>query len=460
MLGYSCGNHVLQPHLHQKDAQKEPGTAVANLNYNTRQKATVYVGAGGGLSPSYGHIRRVLEDRENRIRKDGRVIEKFIIALPREMTMEQSIGTVHKFGFRLTRGGQAPYYFSIQDWNTHNPHVHFVLIDQHRETGKTVAKAWERNSTHRFKRLWQDVANDDMAALGIDARIDFDAAEEKAQALREQETANDNLEPAREAAPLSTDSEIEPPAESVNDEPLETEDADDGDDEDMALLELTGSPLENVLEAHRELETLENAKTELTRAEADFGRADKELAIASHEAGQAHIANEDAKKAVESAAKEFRQHLKPNGRLKGFSIGIGGLRWASQARTRAELAAVRVYMERSLQERQAKALQEHQQQVQRWENAKADYARKQVMLANQLLRYSNRRNQDYAENLFKDAIRKNMEKLSLEELRDLYEKGELSEAKYRHILHIAGAMHELDDLDEETGKNRDRSEGY
>jgi hypothetical protein len=247
----------------------------------------------------------------------------------------------------------------------------------------------------------------------------------------------------------------------VDDEPLETEDADDGDDEDMAILELPGTPLENVLEAHRELETLHNAQAELLRVQQDFSRAVREFETAAVEAGHAHRVNELAKQAIGPAYAEYQSHLKASGKLKGFAIGIGRWQWKSQGRREAEQAALRVHSSRSHQEETAKALKEHQQQVQRWENAKAEYRRQEEMLNNQLRRYSNGKNQAYAERLFTNAIRKNMEKVSLEDLRDLYEQGHLSEEKYRQILHLAGAMHELDDLDEATGKKQqDRSEGY
>jgi hypothetical protein len=165
-------------HSHISRKNQAPGTAAAHIRYITRQSATVLV-YSERMPKQYHAAQRFMDQRENSIRKDGRVCDKFIIAVPREMTVEQAYETVQKFGRRLSQG-KTPFFFTLQDWGTPNPHCHFVLVDAHVETGRRVVKTTDLNSSARIKEIWEDTANGELARHGYEERISFaDAAEKK-----------------------------------------------------------------------------------------------------------------------------------------------------------------------------------------------------------------------------------------------------------------------------------------
>lgn len=452
-----------------KATQKEPGTAVAHLRYITRKQATHYVGSN--LSTNYHKVTRELAAREQRTRKNGRVIDKFVIALPREMTMEQAVRSLHTFGHQLTED-RAWYLFSIQDWNQNNPHCHFILVDEDRETHKRVFGVSRLDSTARVKRLWQDVANDDMAALGIDARIDFDAAEERAQQLREQE-ANDNerqsendapleAQPAEEAATLNPDSEVEEPIESTEPIDLETEDADDGD-EDMAdaTLELYGPPLRNALYAHQEVSRLRNIQERIGATARQLTRLAQELEKAEGERGRAEHAQMLAEQAINPAARAFGEHTTNRGKLKGWAIGFGRFKVKTRARQEAELAALRYHSVKSHLEEAKREYDAHDFEAKRHAARIAEYERKSALLKRELATYGVGKDLDMAERVFENTIRKNLEKVPLKEMQAAYARGELNEYIYREFLFVGGHRRELDELEDAIEeRDKDRSEGY
>ena len=209
-----------------KSKQAQAYTAAAHVRYISRQSATVYRYAER-MPLHYHAAQRFLSQREDSIRKNGRVIDKLVISIPREMTMNQAVDTIRNFGFQLS-DGRAPFYFTIQDWDSHNPHCHFIFVDADVETGKRVFKTTDKDSSDRIKELWEGVCNREMAELGIDASISFrDAAEKKAQRLEDEQYADNAPEEMPPDAPLN-----EVPEEY--DEPIPAEEeTDEEDDMDM-----------------------------------------------------------------------------------------------------------------------------------------------------------------------------------------------------------------------------------
>ena len=148
------------------------GTAGAHIAYITRKDA-----AGAALAermPQERHEARAWIDRaEANDRKNGRVCDKVMVALPRELDVEQRIELVSRFGHEATQG-RGSWLAAIHDKGRDegNPHAHFVIRDKDVETGKRVAGLSEKGSTERLRELWEGLANEGLGRAGHDARID------------------------------------------------------------------------------------------------------------------------------------------------------------------------------------------------------------------------------------------------------------------------------------------------
>lgn len=165
-------------------AGSAPGTASAHVNYISRKSATCYQEAFGIPSkPRQTAAQttwRFLDEREASIRKNGRVCDKFIIAVPVEMKQEEAIGLLRAFGQKIGcrydaeqgRLLKAPFFFTLQDWGSHNPHAHFVFVDADRESGERVFGTTKKGSTERLRAAWEETANAELERLGYEARID------------------------------------------------------------------------------------------------------------------------------------------------------------------------------------------------------------------------------------------------------------------------------------------------
>src|SRR5258708_9171269 len=103
----------LLKHSHISRKSQAPGTAAAHIRYITRQSATVLV-YSERMPKQYHAAQRFMEAREQSIRKDGRVCDKFIIAVPREMKQDEPCDVIRKFGQRLTKR-RTPFLFTLRD---------------------------------------------------------------------------------------------------------------------------------------------------------------------------------------------------------------------------------------------------------------------------------------------------------------------------------------------------------
>ncbi len=152
------------------------GTAGAHMEYVTRESACTEVLGQNMPVPRPGRVRRTrawIDRQEQADRKNARVIDKIMLALPRELDAERRVELVRRFAEELT-GGQTPWLAAFHDKgkDQHNPHCHFVLRDRHVETGKRVAALSEKGSTERVRQLWERLANDALAQAGSATRID------------------------------------------------------------------------------------------------------------------------------------------------------------------------------------------------------------------------------------------------------------------------------------------------
>lgn len=153
------------------------GTARAHMNYITRPNACDH--ALSEKMPLNRHaVKRWTDEHEESLRKNGRVCDKFVIALPAEMDLKESVDLVRDFGNRLSRG-RAPFFAAFHDMESHNPHCHFVFFDRDTETKQRVAKLSSKGSTERVRQLWEETTNEHLERGGYDARIDRRTLEEQ-----------------------------------------------------------------------------------------------------------------------------------------------------------------------------------------------------------------------------------------------------------------------------------------
>lgn len=131
------------------------GTASAHVEYITRIKACSHVIAYG--MPENRHQARYwMKKQELNSRKNGRVCDKILLALPVETHPFVYRNMVKDFLMELTKG-KVPFYAAFHDGgeDRHNPHCHIVIRDNCPITGKKVLKLSMGSSTHKLHALWR-----------------------------------------------------------------------------------------------------------------------------------------------------------------------------------------------------------------------------------------------------------------------------------------------------------------
>jgi MobA/MobL family len=169
---------------------RQDGTAAGNAAYNAREEATYAVGSHV-IPPEPKQAEAWFREQEKGERKNARMSDRFIGALPRELTQEQCIAAVEKFCREVTQD-RIPWHFALHleldkkndpDWN---PHAHIIFRDRHIETGKrflhTSAGPKERAqfdkkgiqywTTKDFRAAWEAQMNRALHRAGHDIRID------------------------------------------------------------------------------------------------------------------------------------------------------------------------------------------------------------------------------------------------------------------------------------------------
>ena len=164
-------------------ATQAPGTAGAHLRYITRDTACSHVdGEHMPLDPN--EARAWMDGQEKADRKNARLFDKIMIALPRELSDTQRAELVRAYCRELT-GGQVPWLAAIHQTgkDAQNPHAHIVIRDRHHETGKRVLR-WSDSPRDRAKlglvpnvaehirERWETCANLALERAGHEARID------------------------------------------------------------------------------------------------------------------------------------------------------------------------------------------------------------------------------------------------------------------------------------------------
>ena len=147
-------------------------TAGAHVRYIARASAAPLIQSA--RMPAAPAAARAWLDREEQAdRKNARVIDKIIMALPRELGREDWRRLVEAFADDLT-AGQASWLSAIHaaGRDAGNPHVHLIVRDRHHRTGKRVAKLSDKGAVQRVRALWERHCNRALKAAGRAERID------------------------------------------------------------------------------------------------------------------------------------------------------------------------------------------------------------------------------------------------------------------------------------------------
>lgn len=155
-----------------KSTQERPYTAAAHVDYITRPSAMSRLD-GDRMPVSKSEAMGYLRSAEDGDRKNGRVVDKVMLALPLELSPEERVGLVRSFADRVT-GGRAPWLAAFHDKgkDAANPHCHLVIRDRDPETGRRVFGTSEKGSTQRLREMWQGHANEALERAGRSERID------------------------------------------------------------------------------------------------------------------------------------------------------------------------------------------------------------------------------------------------------------------------------------------------
>ena len=149
-----------------------PRTAGANIRYITRPSAAPLI-QSARMPADPRAARSWLDAQERADRKNARVIDKIIIALPRELDRPDWQRLVRAFAEDVS-AGRASWLSAIHAAgpDANNPHAHLILRDRDPETGRRVAKLSDKGAVHRVRALWERHCNRALKAAGRPERID------------------------------------------------------------------------------------------------------------------------------------------------------------------------------------------------------------------------------------------------------------------------------------------------
>jgi hypothetical protein len=176
---------------------RQDGTAAGNAAYNAREEAAYAVRSH--IIPAEPKAAEAwFREQEKGARKNARMSDRFIGALPRELTPDQCIVAVESFCREVTQD-RIPWHFALHleldkknepDWN---PHAHIIFRDRDIETGKrflhTSAGPKERAqfdkkgiqywTTKDFRGAWEAQMNRALERAGHDIRVDHRSLKEQ-----------------------------------------------------------------------------------------------------------------------------------------------------------------------------------------------------------------------------------------------------------------------------------------
>lgn len=152
--------------------QKNPNLASAHVRYISRGSAEPVI-LSARMPTNSNKARKWLKEQENQDRKNARVADRIMVALPLELSSEQRISLVHEYCETITKG-EASWYLAIhqEGKDSNNPHAHILIRDRSAINGRRVAKLSEKGSTTLLRELWTETANKALQDAGHSVTID------------------------------------------------------------------------------------------------------------------------------------------------------------------------------------------------------------------------------------------------------------------------------------------------
>lgn len=348
-----------------KSTQAKPYHAVAHAKYVMRKSAAMRI-FSERMPRNYHAVLRYLTNREDTIRKNGRVIDKLMIAIPKEFSPEQAEKVLRRWANGVGEH-RTPWLMAFH-WDDHNPHAHCIFIDADIETGKRVAMTSEKGTTDKLKVAWEDAVNEQFKELGLDTRISFtETAELQAENDNVAEQHHEPVADVHASEPLPT------PSEELEEAPLE--------EEEVAVIEQEGATIGDKArlgaEATFELRRIRTIQQERQTI--------KERWQSSYDAWQNAMQGEknarlDAQKAMGKRDTTRETYLTEHRGIfgkKGFKLSAFGYSYTSPARKAADAAEAQYQWASTEAEQAALAATEAQRYMVRSEDeyhrAEAEY---------------------------------------------------------------------------------------
>jgi len=430
-------------------------------------------------------IQRFLKEHEDGLRKNGRVCDKFIIAIPREFSIESAEKVLRSYGRRIG-DGKAPFLIAFH-MEENNPHAHMIFIDRDPATGRRVFGTSELRSTEMLKFHWAEEVNGHFAELGLDTRIEFGTLTEEIQA------ANGNVEPPhlgdleREIAALvkAQHGAVEPEPEGVVSEalptppeggdnpspPLPLEEAELAEklpppevDVDENVVDLDGAvlrvaytteeeKLDAALEAARDLRRIHNTQRDRQAVKDRYAAVQAQLVAAEERATKAMLEAQQAEATREQARHAYLTEHRGMFGKKGVRLSAFGYEYVSPARRAADLAEQAYFdaLHNKEQAAQMAASALSHQQVMRYEH---DIALQEI---NDV--HGTEAQLSGAEKIIEELVVETTRDLTPERIRDLYADALLTAEEAAELLEVQGYEKEARVLLKEAEQGRDRG-GY
>ena len=148
------------------------GRAGAHIRYISRRTAEPVI-MSNLMPKQWQQAKRWLDQQERKGRKNARVADVVMVALPRELTRQQRRELVQDYLHSVT-GNAVPWYVAIHQTgeDEHNPHAHIVIRDSSPVDGRRVLQMSERGSTKRIRAKWAERASIALKQAGHDVTID------------------------------------------------------------------------------------------------------------------------------------------------------------------------------------------------------------------------------------------------------------------------------------------------
>lgn len=162
------------------------GRAGAHVRYIARASADAVI-LSNEIPQDWRKAKRWLDGQEQADRSNARIIDRLMVAIPRELNQEQRIELVQDYLQEIT-GNDIPWFAAIHQKgkDEHNPHAHIILRDRSLINGRRVVQTSEKGSTQHFRKKWSEKANKALLRANVPLVIDHRSL--KAQGIEREPT--------------------------------------------------------------------------------------------------------------------------------------------------------------------------------------------------------------------------------------------------------------------------------